>query len=203
MISALIFVTIFTLVLVAYVLGGFEPVGLRFPEVLAIIFLPLVFNIVPPVHVATFNDVYILAEFSGFLVPLLISLYFIYSGKFPFWKFGIGITVVSAVSYYFSDISGVGVVVYNLLLISAVSAVYSVLVENRGIGALAYSCSTLGVFIGSDLVRILSFSSKSVITIGGGGLSDAIFISGISSILVALFLMHLFQIKNLKSIEEL
>jgi len=200
MISVIVFITILAIILIAYIFEGFEPIGLRLSEVLAIIFLPLAFNIVPPVHIATFGNVYILAELSGFLVPLFISLYFVYTGKFSFLKFAVGLFAVSAVSYYFSDISGDGVVVYNLLLISALSAVYSVVIEGRGKGALSYSCSTLGVFIGSDLVRIFSFQSHSVLTIGGGGLKDAIFIAGISSVLMTLFLTHV--IKNLKSTDE-
>lgn len=202
MISAIIFITIFTLVLLAHLLEGFEPVGLKLSEVMAIIFLPLAFNIVPPVHIATFGEVYILAEFSGFIVPLFISLYFIFGNKFSLWKFLLGLGLISLVAYHFSSTSQIGVIVYNLLLISAFSAAYSVLIEGKGKGALAYCSSTLGVFIGSDLARILSFNSHSVLTIGGGGLKDAIFIAGISSVLFALFFTHVFQIKNLKSTDD-
>ncbi|MEM0362666.1 MAG: DUF1614 domain-containing protein [Sulfolobaceae archaeon] len=135
-------------------------------------------------------------NFGGALIPVIVSLFFMYELRAFIIYFIIGIVIISIISKFFSRvIKGVGVVMHPII-----PAFFSVLVSyiifykaHLLIPLSAYISSVLGTLIGADLFnlrKIINEARPQIISIGGMGTFDGIFVSGI----IAVFLSELFFI---------
>ncbi len=105
------------------------------------------------------------------------------------------VIVVALSTYATTDLTSDGVIAYfPLYLIPPITAtIVSFMVSQYPYsGRLAFSSSVFGVLIGADLIRIWEIADYNLIgtaTIGGAGVSDMIFISGILAVLMSSLLV--------------
>ncbi len=132
---------------------------------------------------------------GGALVPILVSgllLYVSYAnaGRLAFEVAGVAVLVTSLITYATSKtIPGVGIAVPGLVppLVSAITTI-----SLTGSGPLAASAAyvggTLGSLIGADVLRLYKDLDKltaPVVSIGGAGVFDGVFLSGIIAAFLA------------------
>lgn len=137
---------------------------------------------------------------GGAIVPLFFLLYF-YLHQ-PFLILHLLLLTAAVVAFVFpltrTDKKH-GLIIY-LFGAVAVAATGSVMLAEQSYLTLAYASAVLGTLIGGDLlhltdIRKLMQTSQRSVFIGGGGVMDAIFLSGLLAMLVAetLYSMQLFQ----------
>ena len=190
----------------AILLEGFvkfiELSGLSKEDSLIIVVLSLfAWAYLPPVELGNVGNLTLYLSFSGFILPAVVALKQIVAGNVSLKKAVSGILLLTIVCYLTSrpGEGGVGIVYPQLPIITAV--VYSFLVEWDKPAPLAYTCAVLGMSIGADMLNIPRLCSKSInITVGGAGMFDAIYLTGIVSLIIGtdFYLIKNFAKKNLK-----
>lgn len=156
---------------------------------------------VPRLRLMTSKTV-VAINIGGAIVPLAISFLMIaliiVNAKAPqaLWVEMLTILVVSLVSYAFSRIvPGLGIVVPALIPPLTATLLATTLSSSMGIielaPAIAYSGAVIGVLVGADVINLIKHFDRlrsPLISIGGAGTFDGIYLSGI----MALFLTLLF-----------
>jgi len=172
--------------------------GLELHEAGAILLLPFVLLWLPPLKVAEYKGVLLYVSLTGCLLPFFISLGFVYSGKISILKFLGGTAIIAFITYFGSYAQAeVGVVVRTVILVPFIASYYALRIAERGEPApLAYSVATIGTLIGADVLRMhelvraqIGAENSLMVAIGGGGIRDAIFISGTVSVVLCLLFM--------------
>lgn len=139
---------------------------------------------VPPLADTSYTVVAL--NLGGGLLPALLSLYL--------WaKLGLllvpllGIGLVALVCYRLArTVPGIGIAI-PLLVPPLVAALYALLLAPQKAPAVAYISGTLGTLIGADLLHLKDISRvrASMVSIGGAGTFDGIFLTGIVAVLLA------------------
>ncbi len=133
----------------------------------------------------------IAVNLGGALIPLGVSLFLMYELQAYIVYFIINIIVVIIVSKLFSRvIRGVGVIMHPIIpsIFSVISSYVLFYKLHILIPLSAYIGSVLGTLIGADLLnlrRIINEARPQVISIGGMGTFDGIFVSGIISVFIS------------------
>jgi uncharacterized membrane protein len=129
---------------------------------------------------------------GGAVIPLVIAGVFISiineAGLLKELIIVTGITtVVSFVGSQFVKNKGI---VISIILPVLFTALFSFILAPEEVVKVAFSSGVLGVVIGSDLIHLpyALKSGKSVISVGGAGIFDGIFLVGILSAIIANFL---------------
>jgi uncharacterized membrane protein len=147
-----------------------------------------------------FHPFYLAINMGGAIVPLIISAHLILTRRVSASKAGIGILVVALITYFLAQpVAGEGIVLPFWL--SPLLAVICGLVLSRGYcGApsIAYISGSMGTLLGADIMNILTpgvlhalspvglqTSKPLVLSIGGAGVFDGIFLTGILAVLFA------------------
>lgn len=124
---------------------------------------------------------------GGAVTPVAFSLYLLlHNPLVPAQVLGI-VAAVAAIAYLTSaPIHGVGIGM-PLLIAPLAAALFSVLMNAELAAPLAYIGGTLGVLIGADLLRLGSIRKLGtpLVSIGGAGSFDGIFLSGMLAVLLA------------------
>ncbi len=125
---------------------------------------------------------------GGAVIPVLLSLYLIV-------RFGLGprmlvtIVLVTWVAHQVArPVRGVGIAMPPL--VPAVTAALAALLLDRARAPrTAFVAGTLGTLIGADLLNLgrLNLMNAPVVSIGGAGTFDGVFVSGIAAVLLAGF----------------
>lgn len=127
----------------------------------------------------------IAVNLGGCIIPILLSIYLFQFVSIP--KVLIGILIMSAVSYFLAKpVEGIGIAMPAL--IPPVVCVILTLIISPGNPAFAYISGVLGVLIGADILHLkelMSMNRRGVMSIGGAGVFDGIFLVGIISVLLA------------------
>jgi uncharacterized membrane protein len=123
---------------------------------------------------------------GGALVPVAISaLLLARSGA---WGPAAGaVAVVSVLAYLAArPVEGVGIVLPTLLA-PAAAAVCAVVLAPDHSAAVAYAAGSLGALVGADLLHLRQIGrlGAAVVSIGGAGTFDGIFVSGLVAVLLA------------------
>jgi len=131
----------------------------------------------------------------GFFIPIVITLKMLVQRRIPWKQFCPLVVIIAAVTYLYAFFQpGLGVVIH-LFTIPPILASAIVFMFRRMKGfsdfnpaLLAYAGATIGVLVGADLLNLYKFASHDwdmavFLSIGGGGVLDAIFMAG----MVALF----------------
>jgi len=119
---------------------------------------------------------------GGAIIPLLICLYLL--PKAPLAKTMIATLISSLIIHQLAKpVPMVGVQI-PLLIPPLVAVVLAFLFSPRNPTPVAYICGVLGVLIGADLMNLGSLSSSGVMSIGGAGVFDGIFMVGVISALL-------------------
>jgi uncharacterized membrane protein len=123
---------------------------------------------------------------GGAVIPIVLSAYLIVRNGLG-WQAVVGIAVVSgAVHRAARPIPGVGIVVPTFLP-PAAAAITAWMIGADATAALAYVSGTLGTLIGADLLNLhrVRQLDAPVLSIGGAGTFDAIFVTGILAVILA------------------
>lgn len=123
---------------------------------------------------------------GGAVIPVIMSLWLLY--RWRLWLVGlVAVAIVAVVCYAVSGpVPGVGIAVPVFL--PAITATIAALCLSRVHAApLAYIAGSLGTLIGADLMNLgkLSELDASILSIGGAGTFDGIYVAGIVAVLIA------------------
>ncbi len=132
------------------------------------------------------NETLIAVNVGGCLIPVSLSIYLFSNSDLTLSSAILGITIITAVSYYFSrPIPGLGIGMP--ILIAPISAAFvGLLLNPEHSASLAYISGTIGVLIGADLMnlKVIPKLGAPFASIGGAGTFDGIFITGIVAALL-------------------
>lgn len=123
---------------------------------------------------------------GGAVIPALLSLYLI--AKNELWLRGFaGIAIVAAVCHALAHpVPGLGIAI-PIFVPPAATAVVALLIARDQAGPLAYISGSLGTLIGADLLNLdkIQGLGASMVSIGGAGTFDGIFVTGLMAVLFA------------------
>jgi uncharacterized membrane protein len=123
---------------------------------------------------------------GGALIPTILSIYLLFKNRL-FGQGLIGVVIVAAIVHMLAHaVPGIGIVMPPLippLLAAGVALVLS----RQAAPALAYITGSLGTLIGADLLNlgIIQGLHAPVMSIGGAGTFDGVFLTGILAVLLA------------------
>lgn len=156
----------------------------------------LIFGVnISDIHLFTYQNWNVGINMGGAVIPVLISVYLIWKKKLNMKKVGLGILVVTVVTFFVTrpDPSSGIVSSFPYWLLPAVFAsftsVFLLWKKFTKAAPFAYICGTFGVLIGADffhLPQLLSYPSSTTINavIGGANVMDMIFITGILAVIL-------------------
>ncbi|MFO7967784.1 MAG: DUF1614 domain-containing protein [Archaeoglobaceae archaeon] len=134
----------------------------------------------------------------GLLIPLAISFKMLAQRKVPLKEAGVLIVIIAFVTYFYTWFKpDVGIVVYFFaipaILSAAIAFMFRMMNPQVNPPMLSYVGATLGVWIGADLFNLgllmnYSWGRPVFISIGGGGVLDAIFLAGLVAIFADLLI---------------
>jgi len=155
-----------------------------------------------------FHPLYLAVNLGGCVVPLIITGHLLWRGRAPFGKALLGVLVVALVTYYMAAaVPGEGIVL-PFWLSPLLAAVCGLLLAGgyRNSPPLAYISGTIGTLVGADLLSLitpgilpalsptsLDQTKPLVLSIGGAGVFDGIFLTGIIAVLLAAGIVCLFR----------
>lgn len=129
----------------------------------------------------------------GFFIPVIVSSKIILQKRVPARESIILIGIISFVTYLYTSFQpGMGIVIYFFavppLLSAGISFMFRLMNPAVNPALLAYVGATIGVLIGADVLNMYKavfypWSREVFISIGGGGVLDAIFLAGFVSVL--------------------
>ena len=122
---------------------------------------------------------------GGCIIPVFLSIY-LFQFVPPVRVF-IGIGIMALITYFLArPVKGIGIAIPAL--IPPILCVIITLILAPGNPAFAYVCGVLGVLIGADILHLKNLSRVKrvgVMSIGGAGVFDGIFLVGVISVLLA------------------
>lgn len=124
---------------------------------------------------------------GGAIMPILFSLYLLIRLDLGIQPVAVATVVVTTISYFLSrPIAGLGIAM-PIFIPPMAAAVCAFLFAPGHSAAVAYISGTFGVIIGADLLRLKEIKriGASVVSIGGAGTFDGIFLTGIVAVLLA------------------
>ncbi len=157
---------------------------------------------------STFHPLYLAVNVGGCIIPLVVSAHLILRGQASLSKSILGLAVVAAVTYYAAEaIPGEGIVLPFWLSPLLAATVGLILAGGyRRSPPLAYISGTIGTLIGADLLSLLTPGilpalspvqllqpQPVILSIGGAGVFDGIFLTGIIAVLLAAGIVCLFR----------
>lgn len=123
---------------------------------------------------------------GGAVIPTLLSIYLIVSNTL-LWQTAVAVAIVGTITHVFARVvPGIGIVVPTFIPPMA-AALTAWVLNVEAVAALAYGAGTLGTLIGADLLNlhhVRQFDAP-VLSIGGAGTFDGIFVTGIVAVLLA------------------
>jgi uncharacterized membrane protein len=123
---------------------------------------------------------------GGALIPSLISFYLLVRHRL--WVRGLlAIAAVSVVCHFLAKpIAGIGIAL-PIFAPAIASALVAMLLSFRRAAPLAYIGGSLGALVGADLLNLdrVQGLSAPVVSIGGAGTFDGVFLTGILAVLLA------------------
>jgi len=128
---------------------------------------------------------------GGAVIPILLSLYLVRTKRL-YGASLIGITVVAMVCHFLArPIPGLGIV-EPVFAPPLIAALVSLLLSRRHAAPLAYITGSLGTLIGADLLNLdkLQGLGAPILSIGGAGTFDGIFVTGLVAVLYASLVTH-------------
>ncbi|MGB4652251.1 MAG: DUF1614 domain-containing protein [Methanothrix sp.] len=162
----------------------------------------------PAAFPITFHPLYLAVNLGGCIIPLAVSAHLLLRGRASFGRSALGMAVVAAVTYYAAEaIPGEGIVLPFWLSPFLAAVLGLVLARGyRRSPPLAYISGTIGTLIGADLLSLLTPGvlpalsplyllppQPVVMSIGGAGVFDGIFLTGIIAVLLAAGIVCIFR----------
>lgn len=204
-----ILILLFTLVQIGLLHIAAEKLGIDFSKALFALFLsllgsvinlplftlPLAPDITPPPYSGWLlgptrprpDRVIVAINLGGAIMPILFSLYLLSRLEPGVLPVVAATTVVSAISYFLSrPIPGLGIAM-PVFIPPMAAALSAFIFAPHHSAAVAYISGTFGVIIGADVLRLKEIQriGATVVSIGGAGTFDGIFLTGIVAVLLA------------------
>ncbi len=145
-----------------------------------------VFGVRYLVPMLTRRNTTIAVNVGGALVPVLVSGYLIAHDRIG-WQALAAVVIVGALVHLVArPVPGLGIAV-PALLPGIFAALVAVALHPAAVAGLAYAGGTLGTLVGADLVNLPKVRrlGAPVVSIGGAGTFDGVFITGIIAVLLA------------------
>ena len=123
---------------------------------------------------------------GGAVVPILVSIYIVIKKK-SYVRSLVGVIIVAAVVHGLAQpVPGLGIAVPTLVP-PVLAAVTALLLDRRNAPPLAYIAGSIGTLIGADLMNLgrIQGLGAPIVSIGGAGTFDGIFLSGIIAVLLS------------------
>jgi uncharacterized membrane protein len=123
---------------------------------------------------------------GGAIIPTLLSVYLLLKNGID-GRSALAVLLVTAVVYWMArPVPGVGIAV-PIFVPPLVAAAAALLLAQQSAPALAYVAGTMGTLIGADLLNLgrLQDLGAPIVSIGGAGTFDGIFLTGIIAVLLA------------------
>jgi len=133
------------------------------------------------------KETIIAVNLGGAIIPLIISIYLVYSHPYLWLQFLIGIFIVSSASYRFSRVVPMIGISLPIFIPPILAALIAIILPGSPNTVLAFVSGVCGVLIGADLLnldKICELRSRTM-SIGGAGTFDGIFLTGIVAVLIA------------------
>jgi|SRR5580704_18805906 uncharacterized membrane protein len=123
---------------------------------------------------------------GGALIPTILSIYLLFKNRLLIQSM-FGVAIVAAIVHMLAHpVTGVGIAMPPLIppLLAAGVALF---LSRQAAPALAYISGSLGTLIGADLLNLGNIQSlhAPVLSIGGAGTFDGVFLTGILAVLLA------------------
>jgi uncharacterized membrane protein len=150
-----------------------------------------------------FNNIYLFTygnwkvgiNSGGAIIPVILSLYLVIKNKISLKKIGIGILVVSIVTYFVTIPDPQRGIISRFpywlvpVFVASLCSLFLLWKQKHKAAPFAYICGTLGVLIGADVFHLISLlsmqiSKPSSAIIGGAVVFDMVFITGILAVIV-------------------
>lgn len=156
----------------------------------------------------TFHPFYLAINAGGAIVPLIISAHLLMTRRVSALKAGVGVLIVAVITYFLAaPVAGQGIVLP--FWVSPTLAAICGLVLSRGYNgapSIAYISGSMGTLLGADILNLLTpgvipalspiglqTSRPLTLSIGGAGVFDGIFLTGILAVLFAAGIVCLFH----------
>lgn len=189
----LIFALLFYLVYLL-IYSAFEEVGFKRWEASLIVFSCIIFGYnIFDIPLFSYKNWIVAINVGGALLPILISIYLIFSRKVALKSF-FGIIIVAYFAYNVTYVTRRGIVsdFPYWLIPPVVASLYSIITgwkSKRKSASVAYSSGTIGVLIGADLLHLkellkMEIGKTTVASIGGASIIDMIFMTGVIAVLI-------------------
>ena len=136
--------------------------------------------------VETWPGTILAVNVGGAIIPVLVSLILIVKNglyRMAAW----GIAIVSLACYVLAEpVQGLGIAI-PVFYPPVIAAIVALLLSRRYAAPLAYACGSLGTLIGADLMNLGNIRGLGapVMSIGGAGTFDGIFVTGLIAVLLA------------------
>jgi len=136
--------------------------------------------------VETWPGTILAVNVGGAVIPILLSLVLIAKNnlyKNAAW----GVAVVSLACYLLAEpVPGLGIAI-PVFYPPVIAAIVALLLSRRFAAPLAYVCGSLGTLIGADLMNLGNIRGLGapVVSIGGAGTFDGIFVSALLAVVLA------------------
>ena len=138
--------------------------------------------------VADWPRTVIAVNVGGALIPTLLSLYLLLKNRI--WGSAAVATIVVTIACYLlaQPVPGIGIAIPSLIP-PIIAATVALLVAHTNVAAVAYISGSMGTLIGADLLNLSKVQGLGapVVSIGGAGTFDGVFLTGIIAVLLASF----------------
>ncbi len=185
---------IFNLLLISE--GVFESIGLRFYQAVLVTAGALLGSLIN-IPLIPVGETVIAVNVGGAVIPLFVTAEMVARGRVSRLKTLAAVATVSLVAYAFATpVPGTGITMPFYVAPLAGAAAGLLLARGcRAAPGLAYAGGTMGTLLGADILNLanpavlaaLAGSKATVLSIGGAGIFDGIFITGVLSVLLAAY----------------
>jgi uncharacterized membrane protein len=160
-----------------------------------------------PTFPVDFHPVFIAVNLGGCLIPVIVSLEIIFRGRASLQRAALGTLVVALITYQAATpIANQGIVL-PFYLSPTLAALCGILLA-RGYNtapSLAYISGSMGTLLGADILNLLTpgvlpalsppgaYTRPLSLSIGGAGVFDGIFLTGVLAVLLAAMIVCFFN----------
>jgi uncharacterized membrane protein len=134
---------------------------------------------------------FVAVNLGGAVIPVFVSVYLIFAHPGYWWQTLLAVLVSAFLIHLMAKkVPGAGIVTPALLPPIAAALVSYLLVPSSSAAGIAYISGTLGSLIGADLTNLRGITKLGapVVSIGGAGTFDGIFLTGVVAALLVSFL---------------
>jgi uncharacterized membrane protein len=156
-----------------------------------------------------FQPFYLAVNLGGAIIPIIVSIDLIRVRGISALKSAVGILIVAIIAYFLAaPVPGQGIVL-PFWVSPTLAAICGLVLSGGGreeAPSLAYICGSIGTLLGADIMNLLTpgvipalspvglhTSETLVLSIGGAGVFDGIFLTGILAVLLAAGIVRYFH----------